>query len=49
MLEERRVAVAVKKGDDDLLSVVNQVIDELRKSGELRKMIERWRLPYLLG
>jgi len=49
LLEERRVAVAVKKGDDDLLGVVNEVIDELRKSGELRRMIEKWRLPYLLG
>jgi ABC-type amino acid transport substrate-binding protein len=49
LLEERRVAVAVRKGDEDLLALVNQVIDELRKSGELRRMTEKWRLPYLLG
>ena len=47
-LEKRLHAVAVKKGDDDLLKVVNDTIDGLKKSGELRKMAERWQLPYLL-
>ena len=49
MLEERQVGVAVKKGDADLLAAVNQAIDELRKSGQLKRMTEKWRLPYLLG
>jgi len=48
LLEERQVAVAVKKGDADLLRVVNQLIDELKRSGELKRMTEKWHLPYLL-
>jgi aspartate/glutamate/glutamine transport system substrate-binding protein len=48
LLEERRVAVAVRKGDGDLLSLVNQILDELKKSGELKRMTEKWHLPYLL-
>jgi aspartate/glutamate/glutamine transport system substrate-binding protein len=48
LLEERRVAVAVKKGDADLLHVVNQTIDDLKKAGELKRMTEKWHLPYLL-
>jgi aspartate/glutamate/glutamine transport system substrate-binding protein len=49
LLEERQVGVAVKKGDADLLAAVNQVIDELRTSGQLKRMTEKWRLPYLLS
>ncbi|HZS35221.1 MAG TPA: transporter substrate-binding domain-containing protein, partial [Polyangia bacterium] len=49
LLEERRVAVAVKKGDAELLGLVNQTIDELARSGELKRMTEKWHLPYLLG
>lgn len=49
LLEERRVAVAVKKGDADLLRLVNQTIDDLARSGELKRMTEKWHLPYLLG
>ena len=48
LLEERRVAVAVKKGNDDLLRLVNDTIDDLKKTGELRRMTEKWHLPYLL-
>ncbi|MGZ3406827.1 MAG: ABC transporter substrate-binding protein [Polyangia bacterium] len=48
LLEERRVAVAVKKGEPALLRVVNETIDELRRSGALKRMTEKWHLPYLL-
>jgi ABC-type amino acid transport substrate-binding protein len=48
LLEERRVAVAVRKGDADLLRVVNETIDELARTGELKRMTEKWRLPFLL-
>ena len=48
MLEERRVAVAVRKGDADVLQLVNETIDDLKKSGELKRMTEKWHLPYLL-
>jgi aspartate/glutamate/glutamine transport system substrate-binding protein len=48
LLEQRLVAVAVKKGNDELLRVVNETIDELRRSGELKRMTDRWHLPYLL-
>jgi ABC-type amino acid transport substrate-binding protein len=48
LLEERRVAVAVKKGDADLLRVVNETIDGLKKTGALKRMTDKWHLPYLL-
>jgi len=48
LLEERVVAVAVKKGEPELLRAVNETIDELRRSGELKRMTEKWHLPYLL-
>lgn len=49
LLEQRQVAVAVRKGDADLLRVVNETIDDFRRSGELKKMTEKWKLPYLLA
>ncbi len=48
LLDEQRVAVAVKKGEPELLALVNQTLDELARSGELRRLTEKWRLPYLL-
>jgi putative glutamine transport system substrate-binding protein len=48
LLEERLIAVAVRKGDASLLRVVNETIDELKRSGTLRRMTDKWRLPYLL-
>ena len=48
LLEELRVAVAVRKGDADLLQIVNETIDNLKKTGELKRMTEKWQLPYLL-
>lgn len=48
LLEERRVAVAVRKGDSDLLGIVNQTIDDLKRTGELKRLTQKWHLPYLL-
>jgi putative glutamine transport system substrate-binding protein len=48
LLEERQVAVAVRKGDADLLRLVNETIDDLKRTGELKRMTEKWHLPYLL-
>lgn len=46
--EPRSCAVAVRKGDAALLKLVNETIDELKKSGALKRMTEKWKLPYLL-
>ncbi len=48
LLEEQQVAVAVKKGDADLLRFVNETVDDLKRTGELKRMTEKWHLPYLL-
>jgi putative glutamine transport system substrate-binding protein len=48
LLDERQVAVALKKGEPALLRAVNDTVDELRRSGELARMTARWHLPYLL-
>ncbi|HEY1584441.1 MAG TPA: transporter substrate-binding domain-containing protein [Polyangia bacterium] len=48
LLDERMVAVAVKKGEPELLRVVDEAIDELRRSGELKRLTGKWHLPYLL-
>jgi putative glutamine transport system substrate-binding protein len=48
LLEERRVGVAVRKGEADLLRLVNETIDDLKRSGELKRLTEKWQLPYLL-
>ncbi|MDB4964971.1 MAG: amino acid transporter substrate-binding protein [Myxococcales bacterium] len=48
LLEERLVAVAVRKGETELLRAVNDTIDELKRTGELKRMTEKWHLPYLL-
>jgi ABC-type amino acid transport substrate-binding protein len=47
MLAPRAFAVAVRDADDDLLALVNDVIDDLRRRGELERMAERARLSYL--
>ena len=49
VLEGRTVAVAVRKGDRELLALVNAAIDELARSGELARMTERWHLPACRG
>jgi len=38
----------VKKGEPSLLAAVNGAVDELRRSGELARMSDKWHLPYLL-
>jgi putative glutamine transport system substrate-binding protein len=48
LLEERAVAVGVKKGEAALLKLVNDAIDELKRSGDLERMTLKWHLPYLL-
>jgi aspartate/glutamate/glutamine transport system substrate-binding protein len=48
LLDERAVAVGVKKGETELLDAVNRTIDELKRSGELKRMTLKWHLPYLL-
>jgi putative glutamine transport system substrate-binding protein len=47
-LEPRPCAVAMQKGDAELLGAVNETIDRLKQSGELKRMAERWQLPYRL-
>jgi putative glutamine transport system substrate-binding protein len=47
-LEPRLHAVAVKKGEASLLRAVDETIDSLKKSGELKRMTEKHQLPYLL-
>ena len=41
LLDDEKFAVAVKKGNAELITLVNQVIDELRASGELAAMQKR--------
>jgi len=48
LLDERLVAVAVKKGEPELLRIVNETIHQLRSSGELKRLTAKWHLPYLL-
>jgi aspartate/glutamate/glutamine transport system substrate-binding protein len=48
LLEERRIGVAVKKGEPELLKIVNDTIDELKRTGELKRLTDKWHLPYLL-
>jgi len=48
LVEERKVAVAVKKGEPALLAAVDAAIDELRRSGALARLTVKWHLPYLL-
>lgn len=46
ILDERyapqEYGVASKKGNDDLAALVNDTIQELKSSGELEQMIEKW-------
>lgn len=44
LLSHERYAVAVGKGDTELLAAVNTVIDGLKQSGELGAMIRHWKL-----
>ena len=44
LLSHERYAVAVPKGNPDLLAAVNAVIDGLKQSGQLDAMIRHWKL-----
>ncbi|MGE3807896.1 MAG: ABC transporter substrate-binding protein/permease, partial [Gemmataceae bacterium] len=35
-------AVAIRKGDDDLLAAVNKALDEMKKDGTLGEIYQRW-------
>jgi polar amino acid transport system substrate-binding protein len=36
--------IAVRKGDAELLRHINQALNDIRASGELRRILERWKL-----
>jgi putative glutamine transport system substrate-binding protein len=44
LITHERYAVAVKRGNDDLLGAVNDTLDELRRSGELARLTAKWQL-----
>lgn len=44
LLSHEEYAVAVRKGDDDLLAVVNEVIAELKGSGQLAATLAKYQL-----
>ena len=48
LITREEIGVAVKRGNADLLAVVNAVVEELRKSGQLEAWAKKWKLPYLL-
>jgi putative glutamine transport system substrate-binding protein len=48
LLDESPVAVAVKKGDGELLRVVNETLAELQRTGALERLTVKWHLPYRL-
>ena len=48
LLTSEQYAVGVRKGEAELLRVVNSVIEELRRTGELRKLAEKAGFPYEL-
>ena len=43
-LSQEKFAVAVRKGDDDLRALVDEVIRRLAQSGELARMARKWQL-----
>lgn len=45
LLSHESFAVALPKGDVELLNAVNAVITNLRQSGELAAMLKKWKLP----
>ena len=46
-LDHENTAIAVRKGNDDLLAAVNRIISELKSDGTLASMNERWFKPDL--
>jgi aspartate/glutamate/glutamine transport system substrate-binding protein len=45
-LTRTEYGVAVKKGNEDLLALVNQVIDGMKQSGQLKQLAAHWQIPY---
>lgn len=44
LLNHERYAIAVKKGNSELLSAINATIAELKRSGELSRLAAKWKL-----
>ena len=44
LLSHKHYAVAIRKNDTDLLVLINDVIGQLKKSGHLNAMLEKWGL-----
>ena len=40
--EEGGMAVAVAKGNKELVNIINEVIKELKTSGEYDKLVDKW-------
>lgn len=47
-LTDEPYGVGVKKGNDDLLKAVNEIIASAIQSGELKKLADKWKVPYEL-
>lgn len=41
-LKEAQLGIGVKKGDEDLLKLINEVIKDLKDSGEATKLYDKW-------
>lgn len=46
MLDDAAKAVVLRKEDEKLLEIVNKVITDLKNSGELDKMVQKWFVEY---
>jgi polar amino acid transport system substrate-binding protein len=42
VLKEAELGIGVKKGDSELIEVINEVLKELKDSGEAEKIYEKW-------
>lgn len=45
-LTDEPYGVGIKKGNGDLLKLVNDTIEAAQKSGELKKLADKWKVPY---
>jgi polar amino acid transport system substrate-binding protein len=45
ILSEQEYALAVRKGDKDFLAIVNQSLDELKRSGKAKRIMDKWLRP----
>lgn len=45
-LTKEAYAIAIKKGNDELTEEINNVLDELKADGTLKKIFEKYDLPY---